>query len=1053
MQTLCQHGDARAAKAGFARRARALVLMAAAALALSSHADARQGGGDCAAPGELVAHAEQLAAQWNKSASQKALGLFDEAGVCWNRAGLKRESAVAQRRVGDIQLSFSDYEAAIRAYDAALVYAREAQDAREEARALIGLGRAKLSTRRLQESLDNARDAASIARTLGDRGLEACAVNVIAKYYYRRGEYLAAPEHYEQALALALAGGDAGEEAQALYGIGQVHSDVGELSEALSCYQRALPLWRSVGRRRDEVGTLNSMGLAYLLMGESQTALVQLEETVLPFMREAGDRRGEAAAHNNIGAVYQSLGEYETALSHYREALGIYEQIKLVPAQANTSNLIGDLCALLGKTKEAEEYYERGVALSRALSNRQQEAEMLNSIGSLRLSEGKAEEAYELFRKALSVYEEVKYMRGQAAVLNNIGWYFGGRGEWRTASGHFRRALEFCRAAGDRLSESLTLYNLARSELETGDAQGARLNVEEGLRITESLRAKIAGGDLRASYFAAAHRQFELYVAVLMRLYARERDPALVAAAFEASERGRARSLLETLAESRADIRRGVDPALLKREREVELRLNAKTELRIQLLGQKAGAKEVAEAERQIGELMAERRSVEGQIRASSPHYQSLIQPAPLTLAQTQREVLDADTLLLEYALGDERSFVWAVTPDSVKSFELPGRARVEEAARRVYELLTARNQQPKAETNQQRQERVGRAEAEYEEAAASLARMVLGPVAGELGRKRLVVVADGALQYLPFAALPVPAAEGEANARAGFTPLIAEHEVVSLPSASVLALTREELRGRRPAPKALAVLADPVFDSNDERLARAKGTGARARDTAAAGNEGDAGAVASRRALRSFDELDEGAGLARLAFSRREANAIMASAPAGGGMLALGFQASRATATGPELSQYRVVHFATHGLLNSEHPELSGVILSLFDEGGRRQDGFLELHEIYNLNLPAELVVLSACQTALGKDVRGEGLVGLTRGFMYAGARRVVASLWKVDDSATAELMGQFYREMLGKGLRPAEALRAAQLHMWQQRRWRSPYFWAAFVLQGEWR
>src|SRR5205085_3971099 len=191
----------------------------------------------------------------------------------------------------------------------------------------------------------------------------------------------------------------------------------------------------------------------------------------------------------------------------------------------------------------------------------------------------------------------------------------------------------------------------------------------------------------------------------------------------------------------------------------------------------------------------------------------------------------------------------------------------------------------------------------------------------------------------------------------------------------------------------------------------------------------------------------------ARLAFSRREAEAIYAAAPAGQALKAIDFDASRATATGVGLSRYRIVHFATHGLLNSEHPELSGVVLSLVDAEGRPQNGFLRLHEIYNLSLPAELVVLSACQTGLGKEVKGEGLVGLTRGFMYAGAARVMASLWKVDDAATAELMGRMYTKLLKEGLRPAAALRAAQVEMWRQPRWRWRYYWAAFTLQGEWR
>ena len=291
--------------------------------------------------------------------------------------------------------------------------------------------------------------------------------------------------------------------------------------------------------------------------------------------------------------------------------------------------------------------------------------------------------------------------------------------------------------------------------------------------------------------------------------------------------------------------------------------------------------------------------------------------------------------------------------------------------------------------------------------------------------------------------------------------PLIVEHEIVNLPSASALAVLRREIRDRQTASKAVAVLADPVFEADDPRVASYT---AKAVDTGTPGS-GNTGisrpSVAAslrpgtelHRALRDVGILREGGpGIPRLLSSREEADAIMAAA-AGAGMKAVGFQASRATATSPELGQYRIVHFATHGLLNSEHPELSGLVLSLVDEQGKPQDGFLRLHDIYNLNLPVDLVVLSACNTGLGKEVRGEGLVGIVRGFMYAGAARVVASLWKVDDEATAELMKRFYQQMLQGGLTPAAALRAAQMEMWKQKRWHSPYYWAAFVLQGEWK
>ena len=169
--------------------------------------------------------------------------------------------------------------------------------------------------------------------------------------------------------------------------------------------------------------------------------------------------------------------------------------------------------------------------------------------------------------------------------------------------------------------------------------------------------------------------------------------------------------------------------------------------------------------------------------------------------------------------------------------------------------------------------------------------------------------------------------------------------------------------------------------------------------------------------------------------------------------MEALDFAASRETATSRELEQYRIVHFATHGLLDNEHPELSGLVLSLVGPDGNPRDGYLDLEDVYNLTLSSDLVVLSACETGLGKEVHGEGLIGLTRGFMYAGASRVVASLWNVDDIATSELMSEFYKAMLRDGRPPAAALRQAQLAMWKQKRWSDPYYWAAFTIQGEWK
>jgi CHAT domain-containing protein len=332
---------------------------------------------------------------------------------------------------------------------------------------------------------------------------------------------------------------------------------------------------------------------------------------------------------------------------------------------------------------------------------------------------------------------------------------------------------------------------------------------------------------------------------------------------------------------------------------------------------------------------------------------------------------------------------------------------------------------------------------------------MLFGQIAAslrqELNGRRLLIVAAGALEYLPFAALPIPSND------TNYQPLIANHEIINLPSASVLSVIRREKARRAVPPGTVAILADPVFDASDSRLRMAtKRRGGSREFTANTRSAQEAPSSLSggldsalTRAVRNLDR----ANLSRLPFSGEEADAIARLVPAGSRLKATDFLATRERALSGELSNYRIVHFATHGLLNSEHPELSGLVLSLVDQNGEAQDGFLRMHEIYNLRLPAEVVVLSACQTGLGKEIKGEGLIGLTRGFMYAGAQRVVASLWQVDDLATAELMKHFYKRMLKEGQRPAAALRAAQLELMKQKRWSSPYFWAAFVMQGEWK
>ena len=449
--------------------------------------------------------------------------------------------------------------------------------------------------------------------------------------------------------------------------------------------------------------------------------------------------------------------------------------------------------------------------------------------------------------------------------------------------------------------------------------------------------------------------------------------------------------MLDLLSEARVDIRQGVDAGLLQRELRLRQLLEDKQSAEIRLLAGGDDGERASVLQKELAALRTEYQQVEAQVRADSPRYAELSQPQPLGLSAIQKEVLDPDTVLLEYAIGAQRSYLWAVTSSRLTSIELAGRGEVEALAVRLYRTITGRR--PSAPDD-------------YQKTGWALSKILLGPVQDQIGNKRLLIVGDGALQIVPFAALPSPGMDS-------YEPLIVRHEIVSVPSASTLAFLRRDFTGRHPAPKKLAVFADPVFEREDDRIVRTVAPAENASQPSAAPLPQRVPETASAESL-AIGTL-RGIGLERLPFSRKEAEAVLRLTSPQSRFAALDFMANRSTATSPELGRYQIVHFATHGVVNDAHPELSGIVLSLFDNKGAPEDGFLRLNDLFNLKLNAGLVVLSACQTGLGKEVRGEGLIGLARGFMYAGVPRVVVSLWSINDQATSEEMRRFYEGVLG--------------------------------------
>lgn len=821
------------------------------------------------------------------------------------------------------------------------------------------------------------------------------------------------------------------------------------LEQAAAKLVTAAALYHDAADTVDEAVTLNNIGLAHRTLGERQKALDYFNRA-LPLLHAAGDKGDEAATLDNVGLIYDDLGDPQKGLDYYNQSLLLEREIKDRAGEARALNNVGTIYEQLGEPQKALDYFNQALPLSRDLGDSLGAGVTLSNIGLIEGELGELHKALDHLIQSVALLHAAGDQNREAWGANHVGTFYGALGEQRDALNFFNQALQRARATGDRRLEALVLDNMAYSERALGNLNSALARSEASVAVLESLRADIGSQDLRSSFFATVQEYYELYIDVLMRLHRRQPGAGYDGRALQASERERARSLLELLAEAGADIRQGVDAGLLERERALRQQLDEKASQQTQLLSAANGGAQSAAVAKEIDALTTEYQQVEAQIRQTSPRYAALTQPQPLTLKEIQTEVLDADTLLLEYSLGDDRSYLWAVTPTSVRSYELPKRGEVEAAARDVYALFSS--EQAWAQSRGQRGTEIVGAGAPDADAAARLSRMLLAPVADQLGKKRLLIVGDGALQFIPFGALPVPTVPD--NKKGDYQPLITEHEIVALPSASTLAVLRRETQGRQPAAKTLAVLADPVFESTDARIKTPASKAPAVSDASLTdADRKRETASALENSARESGLRESGLTLPRLPGTRDEAQHILSLAPADQSKQALDFAASRETATAADMSQYRYVHFATHGFLNSLHPELSGIALSMFDERGEPRDGFLRLNDIFNLKLSADMVVLSACQTGLGKEVKGEGLVGLTRGFMYAGTPRVVVSLWSVSDEATAELMTRFYKGVLVDKLRPAQALQAAQVSMIKDKKYGAPFYWAAFTLQGEWR
>lgn len=681
--------------------------------------------------------------------------------------------------------------------------------------------------------------------------------------------------------------------------------------------------------------------------------------------------------------------------------------------QALLANGVGISRAAQGKWGGAEAAFSRSIALHHQLGGEADEAAATSNLGDVFLDAGDAPQALELYRKAIELYPETGKPEDRAALESKLGWGYLKSKRTRQAELHFQQLKARALRESSFAAEALAEAGLARLHYEGGRFESAR---ESYLHLADlAQRAADRLGQATAIQNAAwcelrlgdplgAEQGFEQARQLAMGAGSPRLDGAIEAGWARAAQKSgklhQAREHILRALEHLEELRAGTE-RLDWRTSHLAAELDSFDSARDILLA--LDTAEPGQGFRAEAFLVSERARARALLDTLS------FKPRLVGLEQVQANLLDEQTSLLMFDLGTPTSVLWWVSKHEALAVELPAEAELEAQAERVTRLLASGDPEVGQDTP----------------ALTELSRLLFSRVATRIVGHRLLLVPDGGLWALPFEALPTPRGQGL---------LLEDHEILRAPSASVALALRERLRVAASGAHGLALLADPVFSRRDDRFT-----------VLGLPETNQPGAEPNPENLR----LES---LARLPASQREVEVLEALVPEPNRAVVTGFEATKEWVLAGSLSGKRWVHFATHGLLDSERPELSGLVLTLWDNQGRPLDGFLSAAEVAALTLDAELVVLAACETGLGRKVGGEGLVGLPQAFFRAGARQVLVSLWNVRDKATAELFRRFYHLHLGSGLPASTALRQAQLSMAAEPAWSRPRDWAAFVLQGAW-
>lgn len=977
--------------------------------------------------------AKELSKIWSGDSYRRSIGLFLEAADNWMKLKETSKSSECLRQAAHLYFLLLDYESAEQQLLKAVEIDEKNNNPAGQAKSSSLLSLIFLEKGEFQQSESFYKQSVETSKISGDYSAQAAALLGEAEYSYFRRDADTTVKLYEEALSYGEQSDDGKLLAQILLNLSYAYCKQGDPVLGLKTAKQSLIKWQEIEDERGQAVTYAAIGLAYKMLDEGQNALNAYYSAEVLFPTDM-DLIEQARLSTGIASVYINYNIDNIAKNYLQKAYNLYEKAQYLMGQLAVLPFLIKLNYSTNNAALAEKYLEEVKLLSQKLNNGIFMGYTEEVLGNEKLKSGLLEEAVNHYSLALQIFQKYKDKKGTALSYQRLGEAFDKKGMYSTAIENFNLSLNINREIKDKFAEAEILYHLAKIDISQGNEENSLKSVKNSIELTENLYSNVLNSKLKSTYFSNVFDRYELLINLLMKMHERFPIEGYDMQALQASEKSRARSLLETLRMSEANFTKDADPELVQKEKETRTLLNLKADKLTELLSSNADKAETDKLDNEINSLQNELEDIKGKLKANSPVYSAIKNPSAFDVGDFQANILDDKTLLLEFSFGAEESYLWLVGKNEVNHFTLPKREILESRIQKLLDLLKAReisaNEEPESY-----QKRLFDAESEFEREARLLSRELFGQIGDKLTGKRLIIVPDGKLSYFPISALPLPNSTDN-------EPMLQTNEIVYEPSAATLQILGKSKHIEKLSPKELLVFADPIFSLQDNRLLA---------ENKNPTDENEAAFLGS--SLRSFEIADSNNQLARLFATQQEADAIVKIVGAENATIVSGFAANRQRVFEKDISDYKIIHFATHGLMNDTRPELSGVVLSLFDEKGEAQKGFIRLQDIYSLDLSADLVVLSACQSGIGKEVKGEGLMSLTGGFIQSGANSVLSSLWKVDDYATAELMKNFYQELSTKNLVPSQALQTAQIKMRQNPNFKSPFYWAAFTVQGEFR